>query len=205
MFCRKHCLPFPKGIIGVGIKGWAMNTVNYLTKLAGAAAIAALAASSVAHAATFALTYTGSVYSITATLDASSLGGGDYLVTSLTGTVTDGGGPEAMTLIPGGPGYFGVPGFIVDNVLYYPANPQYVDIYGLAFTASGATWNLWGNGAGSNYSLYSYDPNSGYAPDAGSVTVSGVPEPSTWVMMGLGFAGLAFAGFRARRTATAIA
>jgi hypothetical protein len=31
------------------------------------------------------------------------------------------------------------------------------------------------------------------------------PEASTWAMMGLGFAGLAFAGFRARRTATAIA
>jgi hypothetical protein len=27
-------------------------------------------------------------------------------------------------------------------------------------------------------------------------TISGVPEPSTWVMMGLGFAGLGFAGFR---------
>jgi hypothetical protein len=35
------------------------------------------------------------------------------------------------------------------------------------------------------------------------VTFSGtsvVPEPSTWAMMALGFAGLAFAGCRARRT-----
>lgn len=32
-----------------------------------------------------------------------------------------------------------------------------------------------------------------------------VPEPATWVMMGLGFAGLAFAGLRARRTATSLA
>ena len=30
-----------------------------------------------------------------------------------------------------------------------------------------------------------------------------VPEPSTWVMMGLGFAGLAFAGYRARRSSAA--
>ncbi len=29
-----------------------------------------------------------------------------------------------------------------------------------------------------------------------------VPEPSTWAMMGLGFAGLAFAGYRTRRTTT---
>lgn len=32
-----------------------------------------------------------------------------------------------------------------------------------------------------------------------------VPEPSTWAMMGLGFAGLAFAGFRRRNTAISIA
>ena len=39
----------------------------------------------------------------------------------------------------------------------------------------------------------------------GVLEVNSVPEPSTWAMMGLGFAGLAFAGYRARRTATAIA
>jgi hypothetical protein len=32
-----------------------------------------------------------------------------------------------------------------------------------------------------------------------------VPEPSTWVMMGLGFAGLAFAGYRARRAPVRVA
>jgi PEP-CTERM motif len=32
-----------------------------------------------------------------------------------------------------------------------------------------------------------------------------IPEPSTWAMMGIGFAGLAFAGYRARRTTTGIA
>jgi hypothetical protein len=35
--------------------------------------------------------------------------------------------------------------------------------------------------------------------------VTSVPETSTWAMMGLGFAGLAFAGYRSRRSAAAIA
>ena len=40
----------------------------------------------------------------------------------------------------------------------------------------------------------------------GSATPGGgVPEPSTWALMGLGFAGLAFAGYRSRRSAAAIA
>jgi hypothetical protein len=41
---------------------------------------------------------------------------------------------------------------------------------------------------------------------ASDVSVLSTPEPSTWVMMGLGFAGLGFAGFRStRRKADAIA
>jgi hypothetical protein len=38
---------------------------------------------------------------------------------------------------------------------------------------------------------------------AARAPTSGIPEPSTWAMMLAGFAGLAFAGFRARRTAVA--
>jgi PEP-CTERM motif len=41
-----------------------------------------------------------------------------------------------------------------------------------------------------------------FAPALGRAAA---PEPATWMMMGLGFAGLAFAGLRARRSATAIA
>ena len=39
----------------------------------------------------------------------------------------------------------------------------------------------------------------GFTYKLGDPPLSGtVPEPSTWVMMALGFAGLAFCGFRAR-------
>ena len=35
--------------------------------------------------------------------------------------------------------------------------------------------------------------------DSVSATQGVIPEPSTWVMMALGFAGLAYAGFRSNR------
>jgi hypothetical protein len=37
------------------------------------------------------------------------------------------------------------------------------------------------------------------------ISAAATPEPSTWVMMGLGFAGLGFAGWRAQRKTAALA
>ena len=53
-------------------------------------------------------------------------------------------------------------------------------------------------------SFASYSPASAFAADTGdgfafSITGSPVPEPSTWAMMMLGFAGLGHAGFRSAR------
>jgi hypothetical protein len=45
---------------------------------------------------------------------------------------------------------------------------------------------------------------SGIGIDDVSVTAV-VPELSTWMMMGLGFASLGFAGYRARRATSAVA
>lgn len=44
-----------------------------------------------------------------------------------------------------------------------------------------------------------------YGNEYTNISLSAVPEASTWAMMGLGFAGLAFAGYRSRRPAAAIA
>jgi hypothetical protein len=38
-----------------------------------------------------------------------------------------------------------------------------------------------------------------------TVTVAGVPEPSMWVMMLIGFTGLGFAGYRASHKSAAVA
>jgi hypothetical protein len=43
-----------------------------------------------------------------------------------------------------------------------------------------------------------------YGNEVANVSLSAVPELSTWAMMGVGFAGLAFAGYRTRRTSVAI-
>jgi hypothetical protein len=172
-----------------------------MKKIAVAALFAATATGmfSVAHAETFDLTYTGTAFSLDAKLDATDLGGGQYLVTGLGGALTDGGGSEQIALISGGPGAFSTPSsfFIADNVLYDPPSGLYFDSYGLAFTASGAEWNLWGVGGSPAYTLYEHDLSTGFnQQDYGSVAVSQVPESSTWAMMLLGFAGLGYAGFR---------
>jgi hypothetical protein len=88
-----------------------------------------------------------------------------------------------------------------DNLIYVPA--PYLDLPGIGFyTTDGTAWNLYYTGAPSYNEL-----NSGtFAPGtSGSFTLTGVPEPSTWAMMLVGFAGIGFAGYRARRRATAIA
>ncbi len=49
--------------------------------------------------------------------------------------------------------------------------------------------------------MVSFSVTSGSTDIAFSI----VPEPSTWVMMSLGFASLAYAGYRARRAGVSIA
>ena len=52
----------------------------------------------------------------------------------------------------------------------------------------------WGTGANQNFTLY-----------IGVTPPPAVPEPSTWAMMGLGFAGIRALAYRARRKATVAA
>jgi choice-of-anchor C domain-containing protein len=54
-------------------------------------------------------------------------------------------------------------------------------------------------------SFVSQDTNSPYGPVVGGVSIITVPEPATWAMMVLGFAGLGFAGYRKARPALPLA
>jgi PEP-CTERM motif len=180
------------------------------TTTVAAALAAALATSSVASATTFDLSYTGADFSLTATLDTTPLGGGEYLVTGLVGTVTDFGIPEAITLLSGGPGVFSSPSgeFQLNNVLHSPPAPTYFDYYGLGFTASGYEWNLCADnvsGCPNVYTLFRYNTSSGLVTDSGSAIVSEIPEPATWVMLALGFVGLGLVGSRKARSAAPVA
>ena len=44
-----------------------------------------------------------------------------------------------------------------------------------------------------------------WAPEPGVTVLTGTPEPSTWAMMVIGFAGLGFAGYRRAKAKAAFA
>lgn len=115
-------------------------------------------------------------------------------------------------------------GFLTYDNLFWPGGAPptasdfagaggFLDIYGLMFSiGAGRVVDLFDNGVdaftGIDYGGFGVGvATSDVALDyvANGVTAS-TPEPSTWAMMILGFAGLAFAGGRAsRKTATAVA
>ncbi len=87
--------------------------------------------------------------------------------------------------------------FIYDNLFHGGTQP--LDVDGLLFTSktgAGGYWNLWGNSA-TNYSLYQSAQGGGYpVMTSGSFSAVTAPEPSTWVMLALGFASLGYAAAR---------
>jgi hypothetical protein len=99
------------------------------------------------------------------------------------------------------PGYAGSNGTVVS--VYSPSSVL-LESATLAFSTGGGidTGQFVGfTGVGKIGSLTLTDGYVGLV----NLTTSGVPEPSTWAMMLIGFAGLGFAGYRASRKTTALA
>lgn len=152
-----------------------------------------------------------SVFGVTATITtADTLDAvGGYDVLSMSGTISGPGG-GAIALAPNPfqpfPDYIVI--FMYDNV-FFPGGAPYVDDNGLLFSAGGYAYNLYSDGP-STYYLSSKNPagdyTTGQAVAIGDpVRIDSVPEPSTWALMLLGFAGLGLAGLRkARRSDAAL-
>jgi hypothetical protein len=184
---------------------------TFLTRVlvAGAAAVAVLDGG---QAATWSFSFVGTDFpvavngsGILTTTDA----GSPFTVTGATGTITDTSGTFTIT---GLSFYAGA-----DNLLFSPpsAGTWYVDFGGVSFTTSGGPdFNIGGGGdyapqhnlLNDSWQNPSGGANQGSPPGltAGSynidLTVAQIPEPSTWAMLGLGFAALGLAALRHRKS-----
>jgi hypothetical protein len=111
--------------------------------------------------------------------------------------------------VPSPPASQASPGLSYDNTFYpdgspivctdYPASGGLLDVYGVMFTISnGDVVDLWSNGVfpGAPASSLTYGvavADANYTYDYVGGVAFAAPEPSTWAMIILGFAGLGFA------------
>lgn len=198
---RKRRIRFSQGsfVFGFGSKGMRGSAIAAI----GAGLIATMGTIGTSDAAVFSYVFESFDLTVNAfgTLDATDQGGGEYLVTAMTGSISGSGVTAAIT----GVAPINPPGFNTNNLLFAGSDPV-LDSYGIGFyTASGLDWNVWGTAPG-NYTLYASDGAGNYPVEqTGAFSVAAIPEASSWAMMLAGFASLGFAAFRARRPAVSIA
>lgn len=161
-----------------------------------AAAILLLGASiTAAQASVYSVVFDGAVFDVNALITTDEAN----LMTAISGSVTgpNGGpitGPEPLS-------NYGID-YYFDN-LFFPS-PIHVTFGGIVFDAGGFSYNLYADG--DNYLLSTINPNSAgdinnpnWNPgDLGTLSVTAVPEPSTWAMMILGFLAIGFTAYRRR-------
>ena len=119
--------------------------------------------------------------------------------------------------IPHSFGWYPPPGSVSYDNLFYAGGAAPItcigvppgglfDDYGVFFTlANGDLVDLYSNGGAGpgSYGVVVWADGAADYTSAGGLSVS-TPEPSTWAMMVLGFAGLGFAGYRSSRKAPAV-
>lgn len=179
-----------------------------ISKLLAAAAIAAVAAPLSCEAKTVAFEFETATIDVTgnATLSDVVNAAGGYDVESISGSVDWLGGSAAISGLvnnPSQPWADDNGTWIYDNVVF-PAAP-FLDNPGVLFAAGAYDYNVYA--VGSTYYLSTNNPVGVYNP--GEAILRGndppaVPEPATWAMMLVGFAGLGFGGYRATRKSAAL-
>lgn len=158
-----------------------------------------------ADAATYSFDFstTDAVFTVAATLTTAdtlnTVGGYDVL--SISGALSGpGGGAISLVANPVQPNPGMTTYFMYDNV-YFPGGAPQVDEYGILFAAGDYNYELYSTGSAAYY-LSSTNPAGGYVPGETvsfgdpATSATAAPEPSTWVLMLLGFAGLALAAGR---------
>jgi hypothetical protein len=119
---------------------------------------------------------------------------------TLTATSNDDGSwtVDAVTGEVGGLTIAGVTNFFVSDNLVFPAGLTQVSTRGFAFvTDSGVDvdiFSFFAQGSVPSGNAYGEETSVGFG--VGTFAMSPVPEPSTWAMMTLGFAGLGFVAYR---------
>jgi PEP-CTERM motif len=163
-----------------------------------------------ANATTLDWSISGTTFYVTGsgTLTVSNTGGDQYQIDAISGNISTScaGSPckpifvTIQSLLTPGEAYGGFTHIGGDNTLFYPTEP-FLDGNGIVFT-------IGNNCLGCFFNVY-YQPNVNFPADpyllfqsnngashVEFVLTSPVPEPSTWAMMILGFAGIAFMAYR---------
>jgi PEP-CTERM motif len=173
--------------------------MNKIAALFAACTVFVAATTVPASAAIYDFTYAGSLGGtlILTTSDTVDAVGG-YDITGVSGTF-DGNAITSLLINPTQPNFSENSSFTWDNVLF-PAGVRVFDRYGVAFTTSGGTFNIFDaiadGGTTNTNAPYGLIIDSTGAETFGTAALAAVPEPSTWAMMVLGFCGLGFMTYR---------
>ena len=179
-----------------------MSKRNLATLIASMTAVI-LATWSTANATVYNFTFDSTSESIIGQLTVDT---SDNEVTNITGTLSGIVNDTINGFIasPSFPNPVSLPGdaFIYDNV-FYPGQDSLVDQFGVVFTTAGnpgGYWNLWSDAPG-DYLLDESNLAGDYPIiiSGGNLDPTAVPEPSTWVMMLVGLAGIGSAAYRRGR------
>jgi hypothetical protein len=159
-----------------------------------AAAVSLLGAPIAAQASVYNIVFDGVVFDVSAQITTD----GTDLVTAITGSVT---GPNGATITGLEPLSNSGADYNFDNLFFL--SPIHVTFGGIAFDAGGFSYNLYADG--DNYLLSTINPTGDQTSpnwnpgDLGTLSVTAVPEPSTWAMMILGFLAIGLAAYRRPR------
>ena len=118
---------------------------------------------------------------------------GEYWITGVTGERN---GKAITSFVTGGPGYFAYKDTVLDNLLYFPLGDlSHTGNSGFVIgTADGEFHPYWSY----DNKLYEYKLGGGNGNPGIEITVNvgSVPEPTTTLLLGFGFLGLAVIGWK---------